>query len=728
MKWRSRRRALLLALTLLMPAAACQRSSGGVPEAFPGASVVLISIDTLRSDHLPFYGYGGVETPALSGLRGDSILYERAYSPVPLTLPAHVSLFTGRLPEAHGVHDNAGYNLKPDVPTLTELLKKGGFRTGGAVSAFVLGGSSGIGRGFDFFEDGVEPIGSTSSPSLIQRPGGETAALLEKWIDAQGDARFFAFLHLYEPHSPYEPAEPYRTRYSSSPYDGEIATADAIVGSFLEHLKKAGLYDRSLVICLSDHGESLGEHGEDEHGILLYRSVLQVPLLVKLPGNVLAGSSVKAPVQLTDVFTTIGQVTGTPGFPSIDGTVSLVALAGGTKVPVRSLYSETYFPRLHYGWSNLASAISGPWHYVDAPAAEFYDMEGDPGETRNVLTDKPGPLRAMTLDLEKRRTAFEAPGPVSDEERKKLASLGYLSTGARAGTGKLPDPKEEIGTVRVLREAMAAVAAGRPLDSLPVLEGLLKRNPAMGDVWGLYSEALLAVGRPEHALAASRKAVELAPATTTMPLLSVANLCLRVGQPDEALRNAELALDRGDLSAHEAMARCYLAKGDLARAEQSARQALAVPRIRKRAHLALAHIAAARQDYPGALAQLDEIRPGGTGGELAGAHYLRGDVLARTNRFDEAAAEFQEEIRLFPSQSEAWVGLALTRASQSRIVDAKKILASMVSTVGTAEAYGRACRALTFLGDRPLAEVTRRRGLALFPGDPNLRALAEPRR
>src|ERR1035437_4920831 len=193
------------------------RKAREAPPTFPKAPVILISVDTLRSDHLPFYGYKGVETPALSALRADSVLFERAYAHVPLTLPSHVSLFTGLLPGGHGVHDNAGYRLKAEVPTLAELMKKGGYRTGGAVSAFVLSRTSGIARGFDFYEDGIEVGGINLAASLIQRPGAKTEALLSKWIDAQGDASLFAFLHLYEPHTPYEPADTYRSRYASNP-------------------------------------------------------------------------------------------------------------------------------------------------------------------------------------------------------------------------------------------------------------------------------------------------------------------------------------------------------------------------------------------------------------------------------------------------------------------------------------------------------------------------------
>jgi tetratricopeptide (TPR) repeat protein len=244
----------------------------------------------------------------------------------------------------------------------------------------------------------------------------------------------------------------------------------------------------------------------------------------------------------------------------------------------------------------------------------------------------------------------------------------------------------------------------------------------MGDVWELYSEVLLAAGRTGQALSAAKKVVELAPAAATLPLLGVANVCLRAGLPDEALENARLALQRGDGAAHETMARCYLAKGDLKRAARSAREALLVPRVHRRALLALAHIDVQRGDDHGALAWLDQIGPAGGGVGLAGVHYLRGDVLARQGLFDAAIREFEEEIRLFPAQTEARVGLALVLSSQSRIGDAKRTLADMVGQVGTAEAYDRAYRAFTFLGDPAAAEGVRREALARFPDDANLTA------
>src|SRR5262245_132573 len=296
-----------LAGATLCLAFACGGANGSGSAA--GAPVVVISVDTLRADHLPAYGYRGVATPGLDALRKDSVLFENAYSHVPLTLPSHTTIFTGLLPPQNGVRDNLGYALGPGPATLASWLKAKGYATGGAVSSIVLSHATGVSRGFDFYEDGIEPAKASQTISRVQRNGAETAALLTEWMRAHDKGPFFAFLHLFEPHSPYEPPEPFKSRYAL-PYDGEIARADDIVGVFLAGLKERGLYDRALIVFLSDHGEGLNDHGEDEHGVLLYREAIHVPLMVKLPGNRRAGETVAAPVALVDVFPTIVEGVG----------------------------------------------------------------------------------------------------------------------------------------------------------------------------------------------------------------------------------------------------------------------------------------------------------------------------------------------------------------------------------------------------------------------------------
>jgi arylsulfatase A-like enzyme/Tfp pilus assembly protein PilF len=722
---RSARRAGLLLLCLL--GTSCSRKGPGTREAaptHPGSPLFLIVIDTLRSDHLPFYGYAGVETPALSALRKDSILFEKAYSHVPLTLPSHATLLTGTLPAVNGVLDNGGYRLDPSVPTLAEILKQQGYATGAAVSSIVLAGTSGISRGFDFYDDAIEPTSPGESSHDVRRAGDRTTALLIRWLDGVKQTRVFGFLHLYEPHAPYEPPEPFLSRYPN-PYDGAVAAADAIVGTFLEHLKASGLYDRSMIVFLSDHGEGLGDHGESEHGIFLYRESIQVPLLIKLPkgdGEVkpaLAGTSVPVPVQLTDVVTTVGKTLAVPGFRPPPGTLSVVDLALGARPPERRIFAETFFPRIRFGWSALRSLVDGHWQYIEAPRPEFYDVEKDPGERTNLAEGKPDPLRPMKIELEKIVSAFKAPQSVDPEQARKLASLGYLSMTSSPAGGPAPDPKDEIATLQLLKEGLGLAAAGRFRESTETFEKLLARNPRIVDAWESYAQGLVRTGRPEKALEAIRKMVELSPPDRTNYLLSAANVCMQIGRFDEALENADLAVSRGDTGGHEVKARAYLAKNDLVRAEAEARQSIESRSTRKRSYLVLADIEARRGNLGKALEITEQVKTlvGERGlADLAGFHFLRGNVLARMNRLPQAEAEFAEEVRNFPWYVDAWPALAMARASQNRVPEAKKTIDEMVRTNGSSQAYALAVRTLTILGDTAGASRYRSEGARKYPG------------
>lgn len=712
---------LLAGLLALGLWGACRR--GPARAVFPGAPVVVISVDTLRSDHLPFYGYGGVETPALSALRSESILFERAYAEVPLTLPSHASLFTGLLPSAHGIHDNLGYGLKPGATTLAEVLRKAGYATGGAVSSVVLNGGSGVGRGFDFWEDAVEPRAPTQALSRVQRTGTATEALLAGWLERQAGERLFAFLHLYEPHTPYEPPEPFRTRYALRPYDGEIAAADAIVGTFLARLKKKGIWDRAIVVFLSDHGEGLGEHGEDEHGVFLYRWALQVPLLVKLPGGKGAGTSVAAPVALTDLFGTLASAVGVADAPRREGSVSLLELADGAPAPDRRLFAESFYPRLHFGWSDLASLLDARWHYVDAPRAELYDLLADPAEKNDLSAGLPPAFRSLRIEVGSRRASYEGPQDVDPEQKAKLASLGYLTSGATAGSGPLPDPKDQIDVVRDLKRGSGLFHSGRYEESLRVFGALLEKNPRMLDVWDLKSQALQKLGRNEDALAALKTGIGHSPEGATHYLVAVASLCVQMGRLDEALANAELARDRGDPGADDVLSRVHLARKDYAAAAAAARAAIDRRPNRRLPYLVLARVAIAKGDLPGALRTLDqvaEMTAKGEGIPLSGYHYLRGDVLGRMDRLDEARRELQEEVRLFPPNLDAWTSLAALEASRGSVPDLRRTIEEMVAANPGVPAHLAAIKTLAVVGDVEGAAYWRRTSQARFPAERRL--------
>jgi choline-sulfatase len=658
-----------------------------------------------------------VKTPALSALREDSILFESAWSHAPLTLPSHATVFTGLLPDKNGLHDNLGYVLNPAVPTLAELLGKGGYATGGAVTSIVLSGTTGIGRGFGLWDDDVVPTRAFQALSRVQRPGDEAEASMERWIEKESGP-FFAFLHLYEPHAPYEPKEPFRSLYASS-YDGEIATADAITGKFLDFLKAKGLYDRALIVLMSDHGEGLGDHDEAEHGVFLYREVLQVPLLVKLPkGGPSAPRSVGVPVQLADLFTTIGRAVGLEGFAPPAGTVSVIDVADAAAHPARRIYAESFFPRTHFGWSELRSLVDGRWHYIEAPRPELFDLAADPAEKSNLAAGLPEPFRKLRIEMEALRTSFAAPAAADRETAKKLASLGYLSSGAAAGSGPLDDPKDHIATVGLMKDALREFVEGSAAKSVAITQKLLAENPRMLDIWELQAQALAKQGKTDEALASLRRTIELAPPGSTQYVVSFANHALQMGRAEEARKHAELARSMGDPAGAEILARACLALGDLPAAEAAARECLESDRNRDKALLVLAQVEARRGNLPKALEASNRVQEGAVHAlPLAGLHLLRGDVLARMGRPKEAESEFREELRAYPTTLKAWSSLVILYATQNRTADARRAIEEMVATSPGVDAYLAAFQTLSVLGDRAGAERWKQEGLRKYPGD-----------
>jgi len=713
------RRPLLIVVALL--AFSCHRAVPGGSNQIP---VILITIDTLRSDHLPAYGYRNVETPAIDAFRGDAILFERAYSHVPLTLPSHSTMFTGRLPFENGVRDNIGFHLDPKIPTLPAMLKSNGYATGAAVSAFVLRRETGISRGFDFYDDNIDPANNGGNVGRVQRKGNETAELAKKWIGEHSAKPFFFFLHLYEPHTPYEPPEPFRSRFKSA-YDGEIASADAILGDFFAFLKQQGIYDRAMIIVLSDHGEGLNDHKEAEHGIFLYREALQVPLMMKLPGQAMRGVSIGTPVELVDVFPTIAAMTDTPverQAPPPAG-LSLLDVING-KNPHRQIYSETLFPKFHYGWSDLHSLIDGDRHYIQAPRPELYDLGGDTGETRNLVDDDRRSFVAMKAAIAPMVHANVTPAAVSQEEQQKLAALGYIGSSAAQSDANLPDPKDKVGMSEDLRRAFELHSAGKYAEALPLLEKIVHENPRMLDVWDILARDLDSLGRTDDAINAAKSGLRLSPNTTHLALM-VAKLSIDAGRLDEAKAHAELALKDEPSVAHDILARVALARNDLVTAEREANLCLE-SRDRATALMTLARIEVQRKNYGTALDDCNRaitFLESRKGSAVNGLFYLRGDILARMERYPEAEASFRKEIEIFPRDPQAYKNLILLYATEGRNDEATKLVFQLIEQSPTPPAYSAVSSTLRLIGDVNGARYWRVQGLKKFPNDPTLRKL-----
>jgi choline-sulfatase len=723
--------ALLLAAALA--AASCRRLTqenepSGEAGTFPRAPIVLISIDTLRSDHLPAYGYGQVATPAIDALAKDGILYERAYSQIPLTLPSHLSILTGLLPGEHGVRDNVGYRFHGDrLPFLPRLLKQAGYKTGGAVSAYVLRPETGIADGFDFYEGKIE-LRMSETLGRSQRPGAETLAAATPWIEQAAGGPFFLFFHLYEPHTPYEPPEPFASRYPNA-YDGEIATADQVVGNLIAELKRLGVYDHAVVVLLADHGEGLMDHGEQEHGILLYREALQVPLILKLPGGRLAGTRVAAPAALIDVAPSLLALVGAPPQPAQHGR-SLLALAepAAAGAPPRDLYAETWYPRLHLGWNELSSLVRDRFHLIEGPDPELYDLAADPGERRNLRADERRAFASLRAAIKPYGTPLKAPAQADEETARKLASLGYLGTAAAAANGPLPDPKAHVHTIQDFAVGLHFVAQQDYPHAVPVFERLLAENPRMVDGWENLGEALQRMGRYPEAYAALQKAMAASGGVGHVAL-AMASVLLDMGRLDEAQTNAELGLETGPASAHSLLAQIALARHDNPRAEKEAEAALAARGSRLGPLITLAQVRREQGRLDDALvltrqaeqelAQMKENR------KFAGLFFIQGDLQARLGRNADAEASFQREIGDFPGDAKAYSRLAVLYASENRPQEAVATLKRMVDTNAQSPgAYAEAVRALRIMGDPASAAALLRDARRRFPGDGTLRALA----
>ncbi len=689
--------------------------------------IVVISIDTLRSDRLPVYGYDKVQTPAIDALAKDGVLFEHAFSQIPLTLPSHLSMFSGLLPAAHGVRDNSGYHFDASRhPWTPETLRAGGYRTAGFASTFVLRPETGIAAGFESYDADID-LGTSSDLSGAQRPGRIAVGKAIEWLRTRGSDPFFLFVHLYEPHAPYQPEPPFASRYADA-YDGEIATADALVGELLAELKRLGLYGRSLVLLLSDHGEGLGDHGEDEHGMLLYRETLQVPMILKLPGGARAGQRVSTPAQTIDVAPTLLAAAGLPADPRLEG-VALQELSAAAAVD-RPLVAESNYARLHYGWSELISVIEYPFQLIDGPDPELYDLAADPGATRNLRDTERRRFHALREIAKQNAVAPDTPTAEDTETARRLAALGYLG-GVAKTAGPPVDPKSKLELLSRFRAARAEIQNGLPQQAVPTLEQLVQAAPGMIDGWLQLGDARRLLGDLEGSLFAYKQAMTLS-SGADRAALGAAGVLRDLGRLGEAQQHAELALAGAAHAAYRVLAEIALADRDPAAAQAAAQGAIDNgAELGGRILLARALIASKQPER--ALAELDRAEQrkaalGAGSNDFLGLYSARGDAMLTLGRRSEAFDAYRLEVEEFPESELGYMSLAILLRIEGRLEEAVRVLEMMVArNPERPNAYYAAAATMLKLGaSEPGARVLRL-GLARFPDNAKLRSLAAGR-
>jgi choline-sulfatase len=682
-------------------------------------NLIVVTADTLRADRLGAYGNRRIATPHLDRLAAEGVLFEQATTVVPLTLPAHASIFTGTYPLFHGVRDNGGYYLEPEQVTLAEVLKAHGYVTGAFVGAFVLDSRWGLDQGFDRYVDDFQLSKyETVSLDSVQRRGDEVLDRALRWLDSVRERRFFAWLHFYDAHTPYDPPEPFLSRYGGvrwGRYDGEVAWVDSLMGRLLGWIDERGLRGSTLVAFVGDHGESLGEHEETTHGFFVYDATLHVPFIVRAPYRDLAGRRVAQQVRVIDLMPTLLDLVGVPIPPAVQG-VSLVELAAG-RAPDPGLvaYAESYYPRHHYGWSELKALRDGAFLFVAAPRPELYDLEADPAQRHNLAPERPTTVSRYAAELDAIVARYSAAGAaekrpqlVDPDTQAQLAALGYIAGPAKVRVeagGALADPKDKIQLFNLIKEAGADSSEGRIDSALEKIQRVLAADPdileahlILGNLYGkrrdwpramaaykaalardeTYLPALFSlaavykeVGRTAEAAAGFRRLIELDPRDNRAYFM-LAQIHAEQKQFDAALALLQRAVDVGSERAplHNLMAECYIELKRYDEAERELDRALTLNPELPTAHYNLALIREARGDLAGAAEAYER--------ELAivprsyKAHFNLAKLYGRLGRSDGMLAHFERAVELMPTFALGHLYLAkayLDRGDLARALD-----------------------------------------------------------
>ncbi len=731
MRWM---RSLGLVLSLLAVAGCVSRR-----ERTPSrTNVVLVTIDTLRADRLGAYGNPSGLTPNLDRLARSGVLFENASASAPLTLPAHASILTGTYPLRHGIRDNGGYYLGGENVTLAETLAARGYRTGAFVGAFVLDSRWGLDQGFERYFDDFD-FASFEDVSLgsVSRTGDEVLTEALRWMSAAKEGPFFAWLHFYDPHAPYEPPEPHRGRGGGARYglyDGEVAQVDALVGRLLDWLSRESLDGETLVAVMADHGEALEDHGELDHGFFIYDATMKVPFVIRAP-ELPGGVRVDAQVRAIDLMPTVLDLVGLPPEPSVQG-VSLSPLALGEKGTLDLVaYGESHYPRNHYGWSELRSLRTEEFHFIEAPAPELYDLRADPGETRNLALERAGAVSELRGRLEAEIERFSAgaletkePEALDDETREKLLALGYLgapkASGRREEPGSTPaDPKDKIEIHLRVKAAESALGDGRIDEALSEIERVLSLDSGVVEAHRIRGDAYKAKGDFERAAAAYRKALALEP-DDKVAAFHLALVDLERGRADaaEAGLRRVLQLDPRDSKSTFLLAKLLIARRDydaaldvLDRGIENAGDGAPFQTTRAEIFLARQDLANAERAAKAAL-ELDPRAPR--------AHHYLGWIRASRGDVPGAIDAYEKEIARFPHDPGTFLNLAELYRREGRLADEIRVLESALARAPRLGVVPiRLGRAYLDAGQIERARSLVQQGLSLRP-DPEAEALA----
>ena len=616
-------------------------------------NVILITLDTVRADRMGFLGSKRGLTPHLDELAAQSAVFEHAYSQAPITPVSHATILTGTFPQYHGIR-NFGDRLPSSVPFLPDILHAQGYHTGAFVGSIILdpknGFASGFERGFDVYNAGFhrQKTGERREASM-QRRGEVTLGFVLQWLGQQQGGPFFLWFHLWDAHDPYNPPEPFRSRFPNAPYNGGIAYVDDIVGKLLDYLRSQGLYDNALIAVAADHGESLGEHGELTHSIFLYDATIHVPLLLKLPGHRLEGKHVGATASLVDLAPTLLDALGQKPPPAMQG-ASLLPLIGNLHSGIRPSFATGDHSERSFGWSALTSLRVGNQLYVRAPKPELYDLTSDPAEKINLYPAKrlAAVRLAIQLDNFVKSISKGAPQALQDgldeKSREKLSALGYVASG-KPGPPTSIDPKDRIDVANDMHDASLAIEEGKEASVIPLLLRVVAKDPQIQAAQYYLGIAYSRKGNFAKAIPPLRKAVELRP-DALMAQYELAICLYETGDLNTAAAHFEILVEnRPDWSdARYSLASVYARTGRPQDAAKNLLEVLQGEPDHYRANLLLGRMLFLNGTFDEALPYLEKAVAVQT--DSGEAHSFLADEYDKLGRAADAAREQAEAQRL----------------------------------------------------------------------------------
>jgi arylsulfatase A-like enzyme/tetratricopeptide (TPR) repeat protein len=632
-------------------------------------NLLLVTFDTTRADHIGCYGYEDASTPTLDALAASGVLFERCITPAPITLPSHSTLLTGFQPYTHGARNNGTHKVGGAVRSLAERFKSIDFATGAVISAFVLDSRFGLDAGFDSYDDDLSGGTGSGDFGFAETKADDTTKRALRWLRERGEERWFLWVHYFDPHADYSPPEPYASRCAGAPYDGEIAYTDAMLGTILDELRGRGELDETLVVVTADHGEALGDHGEETHGMFIYDSTTHVPLLMSHP-SLPESRRVEDVIGLVDIAPTVMDIMGVNYGDGFDGRSFLsVMLSEDANFEALPAYSESMFPWHGFGWSDLRALRGEDWRYVRAPRPELYDLEEDPGEARDLSDDEPALLQMRAAELsamlpEREVETFTRDGGGMDAEvESALSALGYTGADLSGDPGgELADPKDKLGDAKRLHDAEAAIAYGRDAEAEAIYRELVEDNPRSVDARNPLADLLTRMEKFSEALAVQREIIQL-PTAKSVNFIAMAQLEKRLGVGDiaESLSMAK-ACDPRDPMPWVAEGELLHWPSDPVAAMACYQRAIEIDERCAKAWIGVCEVESSRRKVPEAQAaarRAVECDP-----SLHVAWFRLGSMLAAGRKNREAIVALVKASEIDPAHIPTWIGLSMLCAGE----------------------------------------------------------------